>query len=167
MENSFFVTTKVLANKGARFFNFIIDQIIIIFIAICISILLDVIFYIQTVMEITKPLFISENPKLTEYLFISLITFIYYFLSEAYTGKTIGKWITGTLMVDSRGEKPPYSRILKRSFLRLIPFENISFLGHRARGWHDQYSYTYVVNKKKFEADKSVFENLLSLGKTD
>ena len=167
MQNSFFVTTKVLANKGARFFNFVIDQIIIIFIAICISILLDVIYFLQTDIDNTNESFISENNRLSEYLFISLITFIYYFLSEAYTGRTIGKWITGTLMVDSNGEKPSYSVILKRSFLRLIPFENISFLGHRARGWHDQYSDTYVVNKKKLEADKSVFENLLSLGKTD
>lgn len=104
---------------------------------------------------------------MSDYLFISLITFFYYFLSEADTRSTIGIWITGTLMVDSRCEKPSYSAILKRSFLRLIPFENISFLGHRARGWHDQYSDTYVVNKKKLEADKSVFENLLILGKTD
>ena len=76
VEKSYFVSANVVARKEARFFNFIIDQIIIVFISICISILLDLVFYIQTDVEITKPSYISENPMITEYLYINLITFI-------------------------------------------------------------------------------------------
>jgi len=163
VERSYFVSAKVVARKEARFLNFVIDYIIIFLILVLISIL-DMVFFLETDSEIVDSSFIPEGNSLTEYLFFNLISSSYYFIIEVFTGRTISKWITGTIVVDINGNKPPTSTILKRSLLRLIPFEYLSFLGHRARGWHDQYSDTYVVYRKKLEAEKSTFEDLQSLG---
>jgi uncharacterized RDD family membrane protein YckC len=69
----------------------------------------------------------------------------YYFLMEALFGKTLGKFITRTHVVNMDGEKPSFGTILGRTFCRLIPFEAFSFLSGRP-GWHDTISGTRVVN---------------------
>jgi uncharacterized RDD family membrane protein YckC len=77
---------------------------------------------------------------------LSLLVFIaYYIVFEALTGRTLGKLVTGTKVVDASGNKPSFGKIVGRNFARLIPFEAFSFLGSSARGWHDSLSGTYVV----------------------
>ena len=75
-----------------------------------------------------------------------LVFFLYYFISEALTARTIGKLITGTVVVTKNGEKPSLKAIAIRSASRLVPFEAFSFLGNNV-GWHDKWSDTYVVKK--------------------
>ncbi len=163
VEKSYFVSANVVARKEARFLNFIIDYISIFLILVLLTIL-DMVFFVENNSEIIEPSFISESNTLAEYLIFSFLSISYYFILEVLTGRTIGKFMTGTIVVDVSGNKPSSFDILKRSLLRLIPFEYLSFLGHRARGWHDQYSDTYVVYRKKLEAEKSTFEDLQSLG---
>lgn len=69
----------------------------------------------------------------------------YYIGLEGLTGRTVGKWVTGTRVVNAEGTRPSFGQILGRSFARLIPFEPFSFLGRPARGWHDSLPKTYVV----------------------
>ena len=45
-------------------------------------------------------------------------------------------------------------------FIRLIPFEILSFLGMPARGWHDSISKTFVVNKNLLDEKKKQFYSL-------
>lgn len=163
VEKSYFVSTNVVARKEARFLNFIIDYISIFLILVLISIL-NMVLFLETDSEVVDSSIIPEGNTAAEYIIFSLLSISYYFILEVLTGRTIGKFMTGTIVVDISGNKPSTFDILKRSLLRLIPFEYLSFLGHRARGWHDQYSDTYVVYRKKLEAEKSTFEDLESLG---
>ena len=89
----------------------------------------------------------------------------YFFVTEGIFGRSIGKFITGTVLVDENGEKPDFGSVVKRSFSRLIPFDNFSFLGNR--GWHDSISDTYVVNKKALEEEVRLFHELKLIGVTE
>ena len=72
--------------------------------------------------------------------------FVYFFFMELVYGKTVGKFITKTKVVDYKKQKPKTNQILIRSLCRLIPFEPFSFFfGERPIGWHDTLSKTYVV----------------------
>ena len=68
----------------------------------------------------------------------------YYVILEGMTGRTLGKLITGTKVVNERGEPPSFGQILGRTFSRFIPFEVFSFLAEDGRGWHDSVPGTYV-----------------------
>jgi uncharacterized RDD family membrane protein YckC len=63
------------------------------------------------------------------------------------------------------GSKPSESTIIKRTFCRLIPFDNISYLGSRSRGWHDSASNTYVVRKEAFEQKRNLTNEFNEIGK--
>lgn len=79
--------------------------------------------------------------------FFDLVVFMpYYIVLEAATGRTLGKLLTGTKVVDDAGEAPSFGQILGRTFSRLIPFEPLSFFGVTVRGWHDRLSATHVVS---------------------
>jgi hypothetical protein len=75
-------------------------------------------------------------------LFVSFIG--YYFVMEMYCQRTVAKFITRTKVVTDSGDKPTVSDILARTFCRLIPFDQISFLFIR-NGFHDKLSGTRVV----------------------
>jgi uncharacterized RDD family membrane protein YckC len=87
-----------------------------------------------------------NSPLLNLALFLCLP--IYYILMEGIFGRTLGKLITGTVVVDGFGNKPSFGKIIGRSFARLIPFEAFSFLGSTGRGWHDSLTDTYVVKSR-------------------
>lgn len=73
----------------------------------------------------------------------------YYVFFESLTGRTPGKLLTGTRVVDEQGQKPSFGQILGRSLARMLPFEPLSFFGAENRGWHDSLSKTYVVKSRK------------------
>jgi uncharacterized RDD family membrane protein YckC len=74
--------------------------------------------------------------------------FLYFFGTEVMWGKTAGKLITKTKVVNKEGKKPSWQTIFARTLCRLIPFDGFSFLGKNPRGWHDSISHTYVVDDK-------------------
>lgn len=69
----------------------------------------------------------------------------YYIIVEGATGRTLGKLVTGTRVVNAEGGAPSFTQILGRTFARFIPFEAFSFLGEGGRGWHDSIPDTYVI----------------------
>ena len=71
----------------------------------------------------------------------------YYILFEYFFGKTPGKFITGTQVINVYGKKPGLDSLTIRTLSRFIPFEGFSCIG--GRGWHDKFSETYVVNDKE------------------
>lgn len=121
------------ASRMVRFFNFVID----LFSIYCAS---YVIGYIIGYFQITD--IILNSP----YLFGMEVTVSIYFLQEYFLGKTIGKWITKTRVVNKDCSDPSGYQFFIRSISRLIPFEAFSFLGSNKRGWHDTISDTYVIN---------------------
>lgn len=75
----------------------------------------------------------------------------YYIVMEGLFGLTIGKWLTGTRVVDEGGGPPTWRQAVLRSLARLIPFEPFSLLFSEdgvARGWHDRLPRTRVVMRK-------------------
>jgi len=120
-------------DKGTRAGNFIIDIIAIIIIIALLTYLISP-FY---------PEILDSNSPAFEILG-SFIFFSYYFLLELFLGKTLGKMMTRTFVVDRNGNKPKVFNLIARTLVRLIPIEGISFLfGHP--GLHDLVSGTRVV----------------------
>ncbi len=126
--------TYEYASTGKRFANFIIDRIVIfILIFIC-----GIIYAIAFPGE-------EEMGTLTSYLIGYSVLVLYYTILESSTGKTVGKMITGTRVLNDDNSSPSTGTILKRTLCRIIPFEAFSFLGGN-NGWHDTLTYTQVVN---------------------
>jgi uncharacterized RDD family membrane protein YckC len=87
----------------------------------------------------------EEMSTLTSYLIWYTVLILYYTVLESTTGKTVGKMITGTRVLNDDNTPPSTGTILKRSLCRIIPLEPLSFLGGN-NGWHDSITYTQVVN---------------------
>lgn len=73
------------------------------------------------------------------------VMFAYYVVMEGYCGRTVGKFVTGTRVVDEKGGPVRLGQVIGRSFARFIPFEVFSYFGEEKRGWHDSLPRTRVV----------------------
>lgn len=163
MENrEFQVTDDLLASKGQRFLNYIIDTIItysVIFGLSFITALIADFFQATSFLE-----WLQNVNSLEEYLIYFLIMIPYFTVMESIFSKSIGKFITRTMVVLEDGSKPDSGTILRRTLCRIIPFDNLSFLGNPSRGWHDSITDTYVVRKDDFEKSKELFYALDEIG---
>lgn len=121
----------VRATKGQRFLNYIID--------------LTVYFIIMFVFGLVWALAVGDISDGLNLLISYGILFGYYTLLEGATGKTVGKMLTKTKVVRADNSAPGFSSAAIRALCRFIPFEQFSFLGEQARGWHDSITKTYVV----------------------
>lgn len=138
----------VHASKGKRFANFFLDRIFSSVLSFC---FFYVLFFIKDSIYLqdyayTEPfsaMWFIET--MLELLFISF----YYILLESYLkGKTLAKYFTKTKVLNLDGSKPSFETIVKRSFIRLVPFEAFSFLGDEPDGWHDRWSNTIVIDEE-------------------
>jgi uncharacterized RDD family membrane protein YckC len=126
----------VLAHRGLRLANLVIDHIAQSVVGFGVGVL------IVTTWGEEGATWIDETPGL---FFGVPILLGYYFAMEATTSRTIGKLLTGTRVVSSGGGPPTTGQILGRTFSRLIPFEAFTFLKAGGRGLHDTLPKTYVV----------------------
>lgn len=111
------------ADVGLRFLNFLLDSIAIFAISLGVALVTE-----------------SES-ELLGYL----VYLVYFIAFEGSTGRTLGKYITGTIVVKDDGGKPEITDVVIRSISRIVPFEPFSFFGKSGRGWHDRWSKTYVI----------------------
>jgi uncharacterized RDD family membrane protein YckC len=156
MENKkFTITDDLLASKGERFLNFIIDLLIIYIISVCIVATINIIG------DVTDSYGVSNWVKslsLIENLFFGLIIlFFYYAFTEMYFSRTFAKYFTKTMVVRVDGSKPNTKNFMIRTVSRLNPIDPFSFLGKTERGLHDTLSATYVVKKHEFVEKKKMF----------
>ena len=129
------------ADKGARFGNLIIDISLVLIIYVIVSLI--TVSISSTILE--------EDTMIFEVIF-TLIFFSYYFFLELLFGRTIGKVLTKTMVVNRQGYKPKPLTIFFRTLVRLVPTEGLTFLfGHI--GLHDLLSKTTVVKVKKTVAN--------------
>ena len=153
----FEVTEELLATHSQRFLNLLMDYIAQLFLFI-------IAFSITSVIAETNgnkdfmANFIKND--IAQYTFVTCIALFYYNVFEIFFARTVGKFITQTIVVNENGEKPNLETILVRTLCRLIPFELLSFLVMPARGWHDCISKTYVVNKNLLDEKKKQFYSL-------
>lgn len=85
-----------------------------------------------------------------DYLSTYLFFFAYYSFMEMTYGKTFGKMITKTIVVDAEGKKLNPMSIVGRSLCRFIPFEAFSFIASPVV-WHDSISKTYCVYTRSLQ----------------
>lgn len=109
-------------DKGIRLTNYLIDGFIVLFVFFILWILLNTYF-------LEAELFVAAQ-------------FLYYFIFESLTGQTLGKMVTNTKVVSRDGSRPKVWRVFMRSFLRLIPIDNLSYLFGTGLGFHDVLSFT-------------------------
>ncbi len=148
MENKkFTVTDDLLASKGQRLLNFIIDLFIIYVIEISIG--TTIILIGDLTKSDTASNWVSSLSVVESFFFGLVILFFYYLITEMYFSRTFGKYFTKTMVVKHEGSRPNMKSIIVRTISRLIPFEPFSFLT-ADRGWHDTLSVTYVVKKHDF-----------------
>jgi len=158
-------TQQMLAGKGTRFANFLLDWIFLYLISIIIGISAGILlglFYPQSINYL-------KNVNMFEKYIVGLILGIgYYSILEGTTGRSLAKFITRTRVVDENGGKASFGRILLRSVTRFIPFEPFSFLGNLPDGWHDRLSGTMVIRAgKKRDAEGPLPEQIVRQKETE
>lgn len=127
----------VPASKGLRFANMLIDYIGLTILGAIVGFVTYMLF---------QEAGIAYLESVPDYVYGVGITLVYYIALEATTGRTLGKLITGTRVVNEEGLPASFTQIVGRSFTRMIPFEAFSFLViSNGRGWHDSLPKTYVV----------------------
>ena len=128
------------ADKGARVGNFIIDGLIVFLLAGIQSFVLGKFINLAT-----------DNYSLYLDIYFGLFTFAYYFFFELLSGKTPGKYLTKTSVVNYSGERPTMKALLIRNAARLISYDAFSFIF--GQGLHDDISGTTVVFTVKLRND--------------
>ncbi|NEW80971.1 MAG: tetratricopeptide repeat protein [Mariniphaga sp.] len=135
IQNHFLIFNPDLikASRRLRLFNALIDITFLYLTSYCIGLYMGGNAYFAH--------FVIEYP----YLVGPILLFIVYFSQELIFGKTLGKHITGTRVVNNLGIKPTVWQLVIRTASRLIPFEAFTFLSNDKRGFHDTFSNTYVI----------------------
>ncbi len=166
-QKEFKVPNEIIASKGQRFLNMIIDRIVFYFIFILIGVLLGVVFSLAGFEEgMTWLEEMDHIPPVMDYLLTFILMFAYFMLLESLVSITIGKLLTKTIVVLENGEKPTPRDIAVRTISRFIPFDPLSFLGDPSRGWHDSLSHTYVVKEDLLKEYKTNHQRFLELGES-
>ncbi|MEO7975970.1 RDD family protein [Flavobacterium sp.] len=159
-DSDYILDEALLASTGKRFLNYLID-IVFVFIGIIIFGFVAGVLIALGMQGVGD--WLSGLGDLGWNLIGLSILIIYYTLTEGIFGRSIGKFITGTTVVDENGVKINFGTAFKRSLCRLIPFDNFSFLGS-GRGWHDSIADTYVVEKKALEESLRLFHDFKLIG---
>lgn len=160
LEN-FVVTDDIFASREKRFVNLIIDYISYYAFSFIIGIFLGILELLGLTGILT---YLDTMGTIENLLFGIIIVTIYFFTFETMTQRTLGKYVSKTMVVLEDGSKPTPTDILLRSLCRFIPFEAFSFLGSEGRGWHDTISNTYVVDTEKFKAKIQAEDELDQIG---
>lgn len=150
METTTYVTLSpdMFVSWQKRLINLIVDFAVLILIIL----LLGVIAGLLSLMGFDGfLLWFSNLDSFTDRVFTITVMVAYLFTMEILTQRTVGKYITGTMVVMEDGSKPEARAIIIRALCRIISFEAFSFLGAYPRGWHDNASGTYVVDAKKYK----------------
>lgn len=150
MKNNARIVERYQAEKLLRFINFVIDYIFTYLLVILFYALLMLVYSIVSGIDY---LMVADSVADINPLLDRLVTAFFYalfiYLTEMISkGRSLGKLITGTMVVTDKGGLPTGNDFLKRNFSRIVPFDVLSFLG--TNGWHDSWSDTRVVKRKSY-----------------
>lgn len=152
MKNNYRIVDRYKAEKILRFVNAIIDYIFSIIIVMLIYIIALLAFSILGGAGLGLDTALANleqiNPILDRVITAVLYAFLMFVTESVTKGRSIGKFITGTMVVKENGSSPSSNDYLKRNFSRIVPFDTLSFFG--TNGWHDSWSDTRVVKRKPF-----------------
>lgn len=85
------------------------------------------------------------------YLFmiqLFILSSLYYFFFEFYSGRTFGKLMNKTKVIDNEGNRPKFKQVLLRTLIRFIPFQFLMIFLPYNRTLHDYVGKTWVVRIK-------------------
>lgn len=129
------------ATSGQRFANYIIDNIIFTLLG---AVLIGVSMAIWPEIE----LFAADFGPGADYIIGVPPLLLLYIFFESLTGRTPGKLITRTKVVADDYGKASFGQVVLRTLIRIVPFEQFSFLNTECRGFHDSWSKTRVVKER-------------------
>lgn len=129
-----------LATATRRFWTFVIDWIVIRAVFLVLEVVYGVLYGVDALLHVDG----------TIYWWGAFLTFYlsYYFILESLFGRTLGKALLGTRVVDLQGNAVAMSSVLVRSLARLIPLEPLSF-SLAETWWHDSLSNTQVLRIRR------------------
>lgn len=150
MKNHYRIVERHKAEKILRFANVIIDSIFTYILVVIVYLAAVLIYTLVSGSDFTTNTdSISEMNPLLDRLITSVLFAFFMFLVEFATkGRSLGKFITGTMVVSENGGLPTSNDFLKRNFSRIVPFDALSFFG--TNGWHDSWSDTRVVKRNDY-----------------
>jgi len=156
------ITNAMLASSGQRLSNYLLDMIIYNMINV---LPLAIGWLLYSFLGNEELYFWLEgiNP-VVDFLISYIIVVIYYTILESLTGRSVAKYITNTKVLMADGSTPTSSDIFKRSLCRLIPLDQLSFLGTIPKGWHDTISKTVVVDLKKYGLELEMRDAINEIG---
>lgn len=158
-----FIPNSVLASKSQRFLNFIIDRVFFLVIMLFFGLLLGLL--AELTGDYSWVEWLQNIDPLSDALVSILINLLYYFVFELAFGKTIGKFITGTMVVSKDNNELKASQVAYRTLSRIIPFEPFSFFGDVPVGWHDSNGDSLVVDVKKYNSERQMRDSFEEIGK--
>ena len=128
---------------GKRFIHFVIDYIFVSFLLL--PLLGALIGIVSALTGVDRS---SMNKMLISYrLLLGAGTMIlYYILFEYFLNKTIGKFLTRSIVVTETDAKPSFKSCLLRTLIRFVPFEPFSILSSDSKMWHDKLTKTVVTS---------------------
>ncbi|MCW4468102.1 RDD family protein [Flavobacterium sp. MFBS3-15] len=157
------IDSSMLVPWHKRLLNLLIDVAVLILIFIAIGFIGVITSFLGSDAIL---IWFEQIDGLTDRIVTTLVMSAYLFISEFLTQKSIGKMITGTMVVMQDGSKPTAKAILIRALCRIISLEALSFIAKIPRGWHDTASNTYVVDAKKYKAALEIKNSFEEIGST-
>lgn len=160
-KNPFTIDPSIYATTNQRVTNFVVDyviRLIIQLVAITIFIFFATLFGQGHLVG-----YVQKLPFIHELIISCVIALGYYNVMEMLFSISIGKLITGTVVVNIYGEKPSLRDLATRNICRLIPFEGLTFFGTPGNGWHDTLSGTYVVQRNLLNEKKNRYKKIDSI----
>ncbi len=127
------------AGRWRRLFNLALDYVAFIVLSFLVGALLGI---------AGGGRILLDAGKLGEMVFGALVVVSYYIATEAVFGRSLGKMVTRTYVVSESGARPSFGQIVKRSLIRLVPFEFLSVFRKNSLMWHDAGSGTRVVVRR-------------------
>ena len=162
-KETFEITDDMMATLMQRFCNYLVDFVVQ---YLLLMIVFSVVAFLAVMFGNTAVFDWMADISLFEQYAIGIVTAcLYYGFTETYLSRTIGKYVTGTVVVHADGSKPDSGTIAIRTLCRFIPFEPFSFFW--GRGWHDGLSRTYVVKAAALEAHKNIINSIKDIGAHD
>lgn len=135
------------ADKGLRFVNLLIDTLVFYAIAFVYGII-HVAIVLSQGADLDESYLVQETgaSEFLQYLVSILLYLAYYTIFEAASkGRTLGKLVTGTVVMRDDGNTIGWKEAFLRSLCRLIPLEAIVAIF--TQPWHDSMTRTVVVKK--------------------
>jgi uncharacterized RDD family membrane protein YckC len=127
---------------GKRFIHFVIDYLFVSFLLL--PLLGALIGIVSALTGVDRS---SMNKILSYRLLLGAGTMIlYYILFEYFLNKTIGKFLTRSIVVTETDTKPSFKNCLLRTLIRFVPFEAFSILSSDSKMWHDKWTKTVVTS---------------------